>query len=85
MPNNKKRPRLPGGDLELAILASLWERGAAATARELHEEAALVADEWHVLLDHYSSPGGSTEALRVFLARGLTEVPDHERHERQWQ
>jgi 8-oxo-dGTP pyrophosphatase MutT (NUDIX family) len=52
-------------------------------ARELHEEAALVADEWHLLLDHYSSPGGSTEALRVFLARGLTEVPDHERHERE--
>ena len=52
-------------------------------ARELHEEADLAAGEWHVLLDHYSSPGGSSEALRVFLARDLTEVPHHERHERE--
>jgi ADP-ribose pyrophosphatase len=51
--------------------------------RELYEEADLVAGEWHVLLDHYSSPGGSTEALRVFLARDLREVPEHERHERE--
>ena len=52
-------------------------------ARELREEADLVAGEWHVLLDHYSSPGGSSEALRVFLARDLREVPHHERHERE--
>ena len=51
-------------------------------ARELAEEADLVAGEWHLLLDHYASPGGSSEALRVFLARGLSAVPDDERHER---
>ena len=52
-------------------------------ARELHEEADLVAGEWHLLLDHYASPGGSSEALRVFLARDLTDVPDHEQHARE--
>jgi 8-oxo-dGDP phosphatase len=52
-------------------------------ARELHEEADLVAGEWHLLLDHYTSPGGSTEALRVFLARDLRAVPDHEQHPRE--
>ena len=52
-------------------------------ARELHEEADLVAGEWNLLLDHYASPGGSSEALRVFLARHLTDVPDHEQHARE--
>ena len=45
-----------------------------AARRELREEAGLEADTWHVLLDLYSSPGFSTEATRVFLARGLREV-----------
>ncbi len=51
-------------------------------ARELAEEADLLAGEWHLLLDHYASPGGSSEALRVFLARDLSDVPHDERHER---
>ncbi|WP_392541876.1 NUDIX domain-containing protein [Oryzobacter telluris] len=51
-------------------------------ARELAEEADLVAGEWHLLLDHYASPGGSSEALRVFLARDLTDVPEDELHDR---
>lgn len=54
-----------------------------AAARELDEEADLRADEWHVLVDYFSSPGGMDEALRVFLARGLSHVPEHERHERE--
>jgi 8-oxo-dGDP phosphatase len=54
-----------------------------AAARELHEEADLVAQEWHVLVDYFSSPGGVDEALRVYLARGLTHVPEADRHERE--
>lgn len=42
--------------------------------RELLEEAGYEADEWHILLDFYNSPGGSTEAFRCYLARGLREV-----------
>ncbi len=44
--------------------------------RELAEEAGLVADEWHVLLDLHTSPGISDEAIRIFLARGLRPDPD---------
>jgi ADP-ribose pyrophosphatase len=51
--------------------------------RELYEEADLRADEWHVLLDFYNSPGGSTESFRCYLARGLHEVPAEERHDRE--
>ena len=51
-------------------------------ARELAEEADLAAGEWNVLVDFFNSPGSSSEAIRIYLARGLTEVPHHERHER---
>lgn len=39
--------------------------------RELAEEAGLRADDWHVLIDFLNSPGGTSETLRCFLARGL--------------
>ena len=42
--------------------------------RELREEAGLEAAEWAVLPDIAPSPGFSDESVRVFLARGLTEV-----------
>jgi ADP-ribose pyrophosphatase len=45
--------------------------------RELAEEAHLTADEWHTLLDLHTSPGISTEAIRVYLARGLHDVEDN--------
>ncbi|HEY8754342.1 MAG TPA: NUDIX hydrolase, partial [Arthrobacter sp.] len=51
-------------------------------ARELAEEADLAAVRWNVLADFFNSPGSSSEAIRIYLARGLTEVPHHERHER---
>ncbi|WP_411376114.1 NUDIX domain-containing protein [Arthrobacter sp. MPF02] len=51
-------------------------------ARELAEEADLAAGTWNVLADVFNSPGSSSEAIRVYLARDLTEVPHHERHER---
>jgi len=47
--------------------------------RELLEEAGYRAATWHVLADYVSSPGISTERLRVFLARNLTVVPPAER------
>ncbi|MFF2622861.1 NUDIX domain-containing protein [Oerskovia jenensis] len=54
-----------------------------AAARELLEEADLRAARWEVLADYFTSPGGSNEALRVFLARDLSPVPEAERHERE--
>jgi len=47
--------------------------------RELLEEAGYLAGDWHVLADYLSSPGITTERLRVFLARDLTMVPASER------
>lgn len=42
--------------------------------RELAEEADLAANRWDVLADVYSSPGGSSETVRIFLARDLSPV-----------
>jgi len=47
--------------------------------RELLEEAGYRADDWRVLADIFTSPGISTERVRIFLARGLSEVPVAER------
>ena len=64
------------------VSASLWETPAGlldipgedpliAAERELAEEADLAARRWDVLVDFFTSPGSSTEPLRVFLAREL--------------
>jgi ADP-ribose pyrophosphatase len=47
--------------------------------RELLEEVGYQAADWHVLADYLSSPGISTERVRVYLARNLTVVPDGQR------
>lgn len=46
-------------------------------ARELVEETGFAAQRWHTLVDVFTSPGMSDERKRIFLARGLSEVPDH--------
>lgn len=43
--------------------------------RELAEEAGYAAARWDVLVDLLNSPGGSSEAIRVYLARDLTPLP----------
>jgi 8-oxo-dGTP pyrophosphatase MutT (NUDIX family) len=45
-----------------------------AAQRELAEEAGLAAADWRVLVDLFTSPGGSQESLRIYLARELTEA-----------
>jgi ADP-ribose pyrophosphatase len=69
------------------VALSLWEPVAGlldggpdelpldAARRELVEEAGLVAGRWDLLLDYESSPGGSSETLRLYLARGLEAAP----------
>jgi ADP-ribose pyrophosphatase len=49
-------------------------------ARELYEEAGFRATQWLVLVDLFTSPGMSDEAVRLYLARGVTEVDAAERH-----
>lgn len=62
------------------LMDEAGEEPLAAAQRELLEEADLRADTWHVLLDAYTSPGGSSEMIRIYLARDLHEVPVSERH-----
>ncbi|MFL0566813.1 NUDIX domain-containing protein [Microbacterium sp. 179-I 1D1 NHS] len=47
-----------------------------AAKRELAEEADLTAERWDVLSDFFTSPGGSDEAIRIYLARGLAATPE---------
>jgi 8-oxo-dGTP pyrophosphatase MutT (NUDIX family) len=55
------------------------EEPRATAERELLEEAGYQASDWHELADFFSSPGILTERIQVFLARGLTKVPESER------
>ena len=72
------------------VSATLWEIPAGlldiagedplrTAQRELEEEADLHAARWDVLVDYFTTPGGSSEALRVFLARDVTRMPASER------
>ncbi|MFF3613874.1 NUDIX domain-containing protein [Streptomyces sp. NPDC002580] len=45
-----------------------------AAQRELYEEAHVKAETWRVLTDIYTTPGGCDEAIRIFLARDLSEA-----------
>lgn len=47
------------------------ESALAAAKRELEEEAHVQARDWRVLLDGYTSPGISDEAVRIYLARDV--------------
>ncbi len=59
-----------------AGLMDMTDETALSTAqRELLEEAGLVADHWAVLADWFNSPGGTSEAFRCFVARGLHQAP----------
>ncbi len=65
---------IPAGLLDIA-----GEDPLRAAQRELEEEADLKATRWDVLVDYFTTPGGSSEALRVYLARDLTLIPASER------
>ncbi len=47
-----------------------------AAKRELAEEVDLKARTWNVLADFHSTPGGSDEALRIYLARDLVDMDE---------
>lgn len=69
-PVGRRLWEIPAGLLDVA-----GEDPAAAAARELAEETNVAARDWRVLADPFTSPGMCTEAIRVYLARGLS-VPD---------
>lgn len=68
-PVREKLWEIPAGLLDVP-----GENPLAAAERELYEEAHMKAEDWRVLVDVYTTPGGSDEAVRIFLARQLSEA-----------
>ncbi|GLX19429.1 NUDIX hydrolase [Streptomyces lavendulae subsp. lavendulae] len=66
-------------ELPAGLLDVPGENPLHAAQRELYEEAHVKAGDWRVLADFFASPGGSDEAIRVFLARDVAEA-DGERY-----
>jgi len=63
--------RLREWELPAGLLDVDGEPALVAAQRELAEEADLEARDWALLADFANSPGGSNEAIRIYLARGL--------------
>lgn len=61
-------------ELPAGLLDHAGEDPLEAAKRELAEESGIEAGEWATLVDVVPSPGFSDESVRVFLARGTTEV-----------
>ena len=61
-------------ELPAGLLDAAGEEPVETARRELAEEVGIAATDWSVLLDVAASPGFSDESVRVFLARGLSEV-----------
>ncbi|MCG8970881.1 MULTISPECIES: NUDIX domain-containing protein [Streptomyces] len=68
-PVREKLWEIPAGLLDVP-----GENPLHAAQRELYEEAHVKAGDWRVLTDVYTTPGGCDEAVRIFLARNLSEA-----------
>ncbi|MER6982611.1 NUDIX hydrolase, partial [Streptomyces carpinensis] len=68
-PVRQKLWEIPAGLLDVP-----GENPLHAARRELYEEAHVKAEDWRVLTDLYTTPGGCDEAVRIFLARDLSEA-----------
>ncbi|WP_091512342.1 MULTISPECIES: NUDIX domain-containing protein [Amycolatopsis] len=61
-------------ELPAGLLDAEGESPVEAAKRELVEEAGVEAERWETLVDVAASPGFTDEVVRVFLARGVSEV-----------
>jgi len=61
-------------ELPAGLLDHPGENPLEAAKRELYEEAHQQAADWRVLVDLFTTPGSSDEAIRLYLARGVTEA-----------
>jgi len=68
-------------ELPAGLLDAPGEERLAAAQRELAEEVDLAAEHWTELLTFTSSPGGNSERITIFEARGLTDAPGFKRSE----
>ncbi|MCF6522455.1 NUDIX hydrolase [Streptomyces sp. JJ36] len=66
-PVRQKLWEIPAGLLDVP-----GENPLRAAQRELYEEAHVKAEDWRVLADVYTTPGGCDEAVRIFLARRIS-------------
>lgn len=62
---------LPAGLLDIE-----GEDPLVAAQRELAEEADLVARDWEPLVSTWTTPGGNSEMIRIYLATGLSAAPE---------
>jgi 8-oxo-dGTP pyrophosphatase MutT (NUDIX family) len=69
-------------ELPAGLLDHPGENPLAAAKRELYEETHQQAADWRVLIDVFTTPGGSDEAIRCYLARGVREA-DGEQYPRE--
>jgi ADP-ribose pyrophosphatase len=65
---------IPAGLLDIA-----GEEPLEAAKRELAEEADLEASDWESLVSVWSSPGSNSEIVHIYLARGVTALPEFDR------
>ena len=69
------------------LLDEVGEDPLEAARRELFEEAHVRAERWDVLVDAFTSPGMTDEAVRIYLARdvrpaeGARHQGEHEEHD----
>lgn len=77
-PVRRRLLELPAGLLDIE-----GESRIDAAARELAEEADLVAGSWEHLSSVYPSPGFTDQEIEVYVARDLSAVPAGERTERE--
>lgn len=61
-------------EIPAGLLDSPDEDPLLAAKRELAEEAGYVAKNWSVLVDFFTSPGSSTEAVRIYLAEEVSTM-----------
>lgn len=77
-PVRRRLLEIPAGTLDVP-----GEAPAGAAARELAEEADLVAATWTSILQLWATPGYSTEKWEIFHAAGLSAVREDERTSRE--
>ena len=80
--NQYRHPvRLRIWELPAGLLDVEGEEPLAAAQRELAEEVDLAAEHWTELVSFATSPGGSSEFVTIYEARGLSPVPAFARTE----
>lgn len=62
------------GSCPCGLIDHLGEDPVGTAKRELVEEVGLAAADWATLVDVAASPGFTDEVVRIFLARGLSDV-----------